>query len=43
MNENETKASNIMITRLMPILLNKLHSNRLKPKELTIATLETDK
>ena len=42
MNENEIKASDIMIVRLMSILLNKLHLNRLELKELATATLEAD-
>ena len=40
MNENEIKASDTTIARLMPTLLNKLHLNRLEPKELATATLE---
>ena len=40
MNENEIKASDIMIVRLMSTLSNKLHLNRLELKELATATLE---
>ena len=40
MNENEIKASDIMIVRLMSILSNKLCLNRLEFKELATATLE---
>ena len=42
MNENEIKASDIMIVRLMSIFLNKLCSDRLEFKELATATLEAD-
>ena len=43
MNENKIKALNITIVRLMSILSNKLHSDRLEFKKLATATLETDK
>ena len=42
MNKNEIKASDIMIVRLMSILSNKLHLNRLEFKKLAIIILETD-
>jgi len=42
MNENKTETLNIMIVRLMSILSNKLHLNRLGFKELATATLEAD-
>jgi len=42
MNENEIKALNITVVRLMSILSNKLHSDRLELKELATTTLETD-
>ena len=40
MNKNKIKASDIMIVRLMSILLNKLHLDRLELKKLATATLE---
>jgi len=40
MNENEIKASDIIIVRLMFILLNKLCLNRLEFKELATTTLK---
>ena len=40
MNENEE--SNITIIRLILILLNKLYLNKLKLKELVIASLKAD-
>ena len=43
MNKNEIKVSDIMIVRLISILLNKLHLNRLEFKKLATATLETNK
>ena len=42
MNENEIKASDIMIVRLMSTLSNKLHSDRLELKKLAIVILETN-
>ena len=42
MNKNKTEASDIIIVRLMSILSNKLHSNKLEFKKLATATLETD-
>jgi len=43
MNENKIEASDIIIIRLMSILLNKLHLNRLKFKELITTILEVNK
>ena len=40
---DENKEPNIMIARLMPTLLNKLHLNRLELKELVITSLKVDK
>ena len=40
MNKNKIEAFDIMIVKLMSILSNKLHSNRLEFKELATATLE---
>ena len=42
MNENEIKALNIIIIRLISILSNKLYLNRLEFKELATTTLKTD-
>ena len=42
MNKNKTEASDIMIVRLMSILSNKLHLNKLEFKKLATATLKTD-
>ena len=40
MDENEEP--NIIIIKLIFILLNKLHSNKLKSKELTTTSLKMD-
>ena len=42
MNKNKTKAFDIIIARLIPILLNKLYLDRLELKELATVTLEID-